>query len=172
MIFKTNYLIIMNINLVTFARSKTTALSEFQQTYFKILICILENLEKRFFRHNLFNILFKKKVILILSLKHKILYMLIQNSEQICEFDIFRCSTTHPAFHTESNLEILAKKYGHKVVFLPKFHYELNQIEGLKCYLKQHIRARTNQTFPRMMEVLAEAKENYSYFLIVLALKN
>ncbi|RMZ97046.1 hypothetical protein BpHYR1_044290 [Brachionus plicatilis] len=30
-----------------FARSKTTTLSEFRQTDFKILICILENLEKR-----------------------------------------------------------------------------------------------------------------------------
>lgn len=67
----------------------------------------------------------------------------------------------HPAFHTESNLEILAKKYGHKIIFLPKFHCELNPIEGLWCYLKQHIRARTNQTFPRMMELLAEAKEKY-----------
>ncbi|RNA19204.1 hypothetical protein BpHYR1_048642 [Brachionus plicatilis] len=32
--------------VLRFARSKTTALSEFQQTDFKILICILENLEK------------------------------------------------------------------------------------------------------------------------------
>jgi len=67
----------------------------------------------------------------------------------------------HPAFHSESNLEILAKKYGVKIVFLPKFHCELNPIEGLWCYLKQHIRARTNQKFPRMIELLTEARENY-----------
>ncbi|RNA33262.1 hypothetical protein BpHYR1_050402 [Brachionus plicatilis] len=90
----------------------------------------------------------KKTRIYILK-EYKILYKLM-------------CSTTHPAFHTESNLEKLALKYGHKVVFSSKFHLELNPIEGLWCYLKQHIRARTNQTFPRMMEVLAEAKEKLS----------
>ncbi|RNA00569.1 hypothetical protein BpHYR1_035357 [Brachionus plicatilis] len=49
-----------------------------------------------------------------------------------------------------------------------KFHLELYPIEGLWCYLKQHIRARTNQTFPRMMEVLAEAKENFIFEILSL----
>lgn len=63
----------------------------------------------------------------------------------------------HPAFRPEINLQILAKKDGHKIVFLPKFHCELNPIEGIWCYLKQYIRARTNQEFPRMIELLTEA---------------
>ncbi|RNA45247.1 hypothetical protein BpHYR1_000275 [Brachionus plicatilis] len=93
--------------------------------------------------------------------EYKILYKLIQNSEQIYGFN-------RPAFHTESNLEKLAIKYGHKVVFSSKFHLEPNPIEGLWCYLKQHITAKTNQTFPRMMEVLAEVKENFIFEILSL----
>lgn len=67
----------------------------------------------------------------------------------------------HPAFLPESNLEIIAKKYGHKIVFLPKFHCELNPIEGIWCYLKQYIRARTNQKFPRMIDLLIESRDKF-----------
>ncbi|RNA15410.1 hypothetical protein BpHYR1_054593 [Brachionus plicatilis] len=38
-----------NLAIYKFTRCKTTALSEFRKTDFKILICILENLEKQFF---------------------------------------------------------------------------------------------------------------------------
>lgn len=69
--------------------------------------------------------------------------------------------SNHPAFSPEKNLEILAKKYGHRVIFLPKFHCELNPIEGLWCYLKQYIRARTNQKFPKLVELMIEARAKY-----------
>jgi hypothetical protein len=36
----------------------------------------------------------------------------------------------HPAFSVQSKLEILAQKYGVKIIFCPKFHCELNPIEG------------------------------------------
>jgi hypothetical protein len=37
----------------------------------------------------------------------------------------------HPAFSVQSKLEILAKQYGVKIIFCPKFHCELNPIKGL-----------------------------------------
>ena len=35
----------------------------------------------------------------------------------------------HLAFVAESKLEVLARNYGVKIIFNPKFHYELNPIE-------------------------------------------
>ena len=43
----------------------------------------------------------------------------------------------HPAFQKVPKLEELARKYNIKVTFAPKFHCELNAIEGLWCYMKQ-----------------------------------
>jgi transposase len=37
----------------------------------------------------------------------------------------------HPAFSPIKKLTKLAEKYGVKVIFCPKFHCELNPIEGL-----------------------------------------
>ena len=36
----------------------------------------------------------------------------------------------HPAFVSRTKLEILAEKYNVKIIFCPKFHCELNPIEG------------------------------------------
>ncbi len=37
----------------------------------------------------------------------------------------------HPAFSPIKKLTLLAEKYGLKIIYLPKFHCELNPIEGL-----------------------------------------
>lgn len=36
----------------------------------------------------------------------------------------------HPAFQEYKKLEILARKYNIKIIFVPKYHCELNPIEG------------------------------------------
>ena len=38
---------------------------------------------------------------------------------------------THLAFNKKSKLEVLAEKYGVEITFCPKFHCEINPIEGL-----------------------------------------
>ncbi len=40
---------------------------------------------------------------------------------------------THPAFSSSTKLEALGKKYGMIIIFLPKFHCEMNPIEGKWC---------------------------------------
>ena len=68
----------------------------------------------------------------------------------------------HPGFEERTNLEILAEKYGIILLFLPKFHCELNPIESLWCSLKQYIRKRSDRTYEIMMKLLEEAKEEFN----------
>jgi dsDNA-binding SOS-regulon protein len=65
----------------------------------------------------------------------------------------------HPAFDERSNLEILGDKYGIKVLFLPKFHCELNPIESVWCFMKNFVRKRTDQRYETMLKLIEEAKE-------------
>ena len=47
--------------------------------------------------------------------------------------DLGNLLLTHPAFTNEKNtrLEQLASKYNIKIIWLPKYHCELNPIEGV-----------------------------------------
>lgn len=67
----------------------------------------------------------------------------------------------HPAFQNVSKLEKLARKYNVKVIFVPKFHCELNAIEGLWCHMKQYVRKKTDQTFSTMKQLIPESRENF-----------
>ncbi|CAF1309414.1 unnamed protein product [Adineta ricciae] len=69
--------------------------------------------------------------------------------------------STHPAFQNVSRLENLARKYQVKVIFVPKFHCELNAIEGLWCHMKQYIRKTSDQSFPTMLRLLPESRDNF-----------
>jgi hypothetical protein len=68
----------------------------------------------------------------------------------------------HKAFDERTNLEILAEKHNVKLLFSPKFHVELNPIEGFWCFLKQYIRKRTDQSFDSMFQLIQEAKIAFS----------
>lgn len=67
----------------------------------------------------------------------------------------------HPAFDERSNLDILAEKYGVCVIFLPKFHCELNPIESVWCFIKNYVRKYTDQTFECMKRLIEEAKVKF-----------
>jgi transposase len=67
----------------------------------------------------------------------------------------------HPAFITSSKLEQLAANYGIKIRFCPKYHCELNPIEGLWCALKRYIRKHGDQTFETMKKLLVKAREDF-----------
>ncbi|CAF0955980.1 unnamed protein product [Didymodactylos carnosus] len=61
--------------------------------------------------------------------------------------DLHKALADHPAFKVPSRLEQLAQKYNIRILFCPKFHSELNAIEGLWCHQKQFIRRNTDQTY-------------------------
>ncbi|CAF2737794.1 unnamed protein product [Rotaria sp. Silwood2] len=69
--------------------------------------------------------------------------------------------STHSAFQNLSKLELLAKKYHVKVIFCPKFHCELNSIEGLWCDMKRYIRAYSDQTFSTMLRLIPESRASF-----------
>lgn len=60
-----------------------------------------------------------------------------------------------------SRLEKLAEKYGVLIKFCPKFHCELNPIKGLWCSQKLYVRQKTDQTFPTMLKLIVESRENF-----------
>jgi transposase len=64
----------------------------------------------------------------------------------------------HPAFNSETKLESLAEKYNKKIVYCPKYHCELNPIEGLWCFMKWNIRAHTDQRYQTMLNLIDESR--------------
>ena len=60
-----------------------------------------------------------------------------------------------------SRLEQLAGKYGITIKFCPKFHCELNCIEGLWCSQKMYVRRNTDQTYNTMLKLIVESRENF-----------
>jgi hypothetical protein len=82
--------------------------------------------------------------------------------------DIKAMVITHPAFSSSTKLEALAKTYGVKIIFLPKFHCEMNPIEGKWCLEKGYVRKHTNQKFEKMLSLIKEARiyfqENDDFF--------
>ena len=57
----------------------------------------------------------------------------------------------HKAFQSQTKLEILGYKYKVKILYCPKFHCELNPIEGLWCFQKKYVRCRTDQNYDTMI---------------------
>lgn len=77
--------------------------------------------------------------------------------------DLRNIISQHKAFDGRTNLEILAAKYKNiNIIFCPKYHCELNPIEGVWCYLKQYVRKRTDQRFDKLMPLIKEAKIEFS----------
>ena len=68
----------------------------------------------------------------------------------------------HAAFQNASKLEKLAQTYNVKVIFVPKFHCELNAIEGLWSYMKQYVRKMTDQSFPTMMRLIPQSRKHFA----------
>jgi len=49
-----------------------------------------------------------------------------------------------------------------KIHFVPKFHSELNPIEGLWCYQKYFVRKHTDQTYKAMLNLIAESRQAFT----------
>jgi transposase len=69
-------------------------------------------------------------------------------------------ASKHPAFETRTILSELASKYNVKVVYLPKFHCELNPIEGVWAHEKQFIRKNTDQSFDELRRLVNLSRNN------------
>jgi hypothetical protein len=54
---------------------------------------------------------------------------------------------------------VLAEKYNVQIVFSPKFHCELNPIEGLWCFQKVYIRKNTDGSFEKMINLIDLTRE-------------
>ena len=98
----------------------------------------------------------------------KDLNMPVSSSMKLAE--IRNVLSSHPAFQNVSKLEMLARKYQVKIIFCPKFHYELNAIEGLWCDMKRYVRAKTDQPFPTMLRLIPQSRQNFEQRYIQLKL--
>ena len=67
----------------------------------------------------------------------------------------------HPAFDTKTKLDRLAADYNVKIIWCPKFHCELNPIEGLWCLSKQHVRSENEQDFGKLLDLIKQSFQNY-----------
>ena len=67
----------------------------------------------------------------------------------------------HKAFQSQTKLEILGFKYNVKVLYCPKFHCELNPIEGLWCFQKKYVRYRTDQNYDTMIRLIYESRQDF-----------
>ena len=59
---------------------------------------------------------------------------------------------------------MLAMKYNIKIIYCPKYHCELNVIEDLWCNQKSYVRSVTDQSFDKMLKLIAELRI-YMYFI-------
>ena len=55
---------------------------------------------------------------------------------------------------------MLAIKYKVKIIYSPKYHRELNAIEGLWGHQKAFVRARSDQSFDKMMRLTSASHTN------------
>ena len=69
--------------------------------------------------------------------------------------------SNHKAFQSASRLETVATKYNIKIVFCPKYHCELNPIEGLWCNQKRYVRSRTDQTYSTMLKLIDDSRHHF-----------
>ena len=56
---------------------------------------------------------------------------------------------------------MLASKYNVKIIYGPKYHCELNAIEGLWCNQKAFIRSCRGQTFGKMIKLIADSRVHF-----------
>ena len=68
----------------------------------------------------------------------------------------------HPAFsENNTRLESLAQRYKINIIWCPKFHCELNPIEGVWCALKRYVRKHNEQDYSKLLTLILEAIADY-----------
>ena len=90
----------------------------------------------------------KSKCLLILAKKLKID---VDDKMKLDEFH--QVFSNHPEFRNVSPLEKLPTKYQIKIVFNPKYHCELDPIEGIWCSMKRFVRKKVVKLFRRCFDL-------------------
>ena len=67
----------------------------------------------------------------------------------------------HPVFQVTSKLEHLAREYNTLIIWCPKYHCELNLIEGFWCYLKGYVRRNNDQKFQHFFDLICISVQKY-----------
>lgn len=75
--------------------------------------------------------------------------------------DLRQILDTHHAFDTNSSLDRLASQYNVKIIWIPKFHCELNPIEGLWCDSKKWCRQHNDQNYANLNNLIVESFKHY-----------
>jgi hypothetical protein len=68
---------------------------------------------------------------------------------------------THMAFDITTRLEQSAKKFGIKIIWCPKYHCELNPIEGFWCDLKWFVRKHNDQDYKKLNDLIVDGMKQY-----------
>jgi len=63
----------------------------------------------------------------------------------------------HTEFSNITKLENISKDYEAKIIWIPKFHCELNPIEGLWCYSKRYVRENNDQNYANLFKLIEES---------------
>lgn len=79
----------------------------------------------------------------------------------------------HPAFQSITKLEMLAKRYKNiAIIWCPKYHCELNPIEGVWCYSKNFVRKQNDQNFSLFGQLIVDSFKQYKESTIHVKLWN
>ncbi|CAF1254010.1 unnamed protein product [Rotaria sordida] len=84
--------------------------------------------------------------------------------------EIHKILSEHRAFKNATKLQMLASKYNFKIIYCPKYSCELNATEGLWCNQKAFVRSRTDQSFEKMIKLIADSRIHFVERNIVLKL--
>ena len=68
--------------------------------------------------------------------------------------------------YQKTKVEELILSRGHRVMFIPKFHCELNPIERVWCHAKQYTRTHCDYSFPNLEKIVDTALDSVSIDLI------
>lgn len=69
---------------------------------------------------------------------------------------------SHPAFvEKNTNLEKLASKYDINIIWCPKYHCELNPIEGVWCDSKRYVRSQNEQDYNKLLLLIEASLDQY-----------
>ena len=58
-------------------------------------------------------------------------------------------------------LENFARNFNINIIYCPKFHCELNAIEGLWCNMKRYVRQRTDQQYNTMLSLIEQSRDHF-----------
>ena len=75
---------------------------------------------------------------------------------------------THKAFETLTKLQKLAEEFGVKIIYCPKYHCELNFIEGLWCASKHFVRKYNDQSFENLNNLINLSMKNIKNLIWIL----